>query len=75
MSDDSENTPQSGLSQALAALQNLRSEHRFLDMQITTLYEMGVTDMLKIARMKKTKLRLKDRIRALEERVTPDIIA
>jgi len=31
--------------------------------------------MVRIQRMKKTKLALKDKIRALEDQITPDIIA
>jgi len=34
-----------------------------------------VVDQLKVARLKKEKLQLKDRIADLEDRVTPDIIA
>jgi len=36
---------------------------------------MGAVDMLKIGRMKKIKLRLKDRIARIEDLLTPDIIA
>ncbi len=53
----------------------LRREHRSIDREIDALIETGVADMLKIRRMKKVKLALKDRIRALEDELTPDIIA
>lgn len=60
---------------SLARLEQLRAEHRRLDTDIKALHELGITDMLKIARLKKMKLRLKDRIAALEDKLTPDIIA
>ena len=58
-----------------ARIIQLRGEHRALDGQITALIETGVADQLKIARLKKEKLFLKDRISALEDQLTPDIIA
>lgn len=62
-------------SDKLAMLEKLRAEHRHLDSDIRALYDLGINDMLKIARMKKLKLRIKDRIMALEDDITPDIIA
>jgi len=56
-------------------LQQLRDKHRQLDNEINALREIGAVDMLKIGRMKKVKLRLKDRIAAIEDSLTPDIIA
>ena len=56
-------------------LKQLRDEHRQLDNEIHALRETGAVDMLKIGRMKKLKLRLKDRIAAIEDSLTPDIIA
>lgn len=56
-------------------LKQLRDEHRQLDNEIRALRETGAVDMLKIGRMKKVKLRLKDRIAAIEDSLTPDIIA
>jgi hypothetical protein len=54
----------------------LRREHRELDEAIRALEEApGVPDMLTIRRRKKEKLVLKDRIRHLEDRLLPDIIA
>ncbi len=62
-----------------AALRKLlgefRVEHRYMDAEITALRETGATDMINIARMKKLKLRLKDKIAKLEDMLTPDIIA
>lgn len=63
------------LTETLAELDALKQQHRHLDSEVAALQEMGVTDMLKIARMKKMKLLLKDQIRALEDKITPDIIA
>lgn len=56
-------------------LAELRVEHRRIDQAITALVETGVADMLKVRRMKKVKLQLKDRIQFLEDQLTPDIIA
>jgi len=53
----------------------LRQEHRDLDDAIHALHERGVPDMLTLQRLKRQKLALKDKIAALEDRVTPDIIA
>ena len=56
-------------------LQQLKEDHRQLDTEINALRETGAVDMLKVGRMKKIKLRLKDRISAVENLLTPDIIA
>lgn len=56
-------------------LSNLKLEHRRIDTEIKALQEIGVTDMLKISRMKKIKLSLKDQITFIENQITPDIIA
>lgn len=53
----------------------LKREHRELDDAIRALEEEGSRDMLTIRRRKKEKLALKDRIRLLEDRLLPDIIA
>ena len=53
----------------------LRQEHRDLDDAITTLQDRQAADVLAIKRLKKQKLALKDKIVALEDKVTPDIIA
>ncbi|MEM9970570.1 MAG: DUF465 domain-containing protein [Pseudomonadota bacterium] len=53
----------------------LRHEHRDLDDAIRALEETGTGDMFTIRRLKKQKLSLKDRIAALEDQITPDIIA
>lgn len=57
------------------ALSALRADHRHLDEEIIALREMGAVDMLKIRRMKKIKLKVKDKIARIEDALTPDIIA
>lgn len=59
----------------LALLKRLRAEHRVIDEEINAMIETGVKDMLKIKRMKKIKLAMKDRIAFIENQLTPDIIA
>jgi hypothetical protein len=56
-------------------LTELRQEHRDLDAAIAAMVESGRMDTVRIQRMKKRKLALKDRISALEDRLLPDIIA
>ena len=53
----------------------LKREHRELDEAIQALEAEGARDMLTIRRKKKEKLVLKDRIRLIEDRLLPDIIA
>ena len=50
-------------------------EHRDLDDAIHALVEKGTADQLTVQRLKKRKLRLKDLIARIEDRLTPDIIA
>lgn len=57
-------------------LAQLRQEHRDLDLAIAAMIESPKTmDTLRIQRLKKRKLVLKDRIATLEDRLLPDIIA
>ena len=56
-------------------LERLRAEHRTLDEEIAALRLAGTADQLEIARMKKRKLRLRDEIEQLSDRMIPDIIA
>lgn len=53
----------------------LRQQHRDLDAAIDALTRSGLSDPLRIQRLKKQKLRLKDEIAALEDSLLPDIIA
>lgn len=53
----------------------LRLEHRDLDDAITQLIALGTFEELKIKRMKKRKLQLRDAIARLEDKLIPDILA
>lgn len=57
------------------SLNTMKLEHRRIDEEIAELLEAVESDQLKISRMKKQKLTLKDEIRQLEDRLMPDIIA
>ena len=61
--------------QVRVRLEAARSEHRDLDAAIDALVTTAVPDQLRIARLKKRKLRLKDEIAMLEDELIPDIIA
>lgn len=52
-----------------------KQEHHDLDAAIRALVERSTGDQLTIQRLKKQKLRLKDQIAQIEDRLTPDIIA
>ncbi len=56
-------------------LEVLRREHRDLDAAIDALQAEGRADQLTLKRLKKRKLSLKDQISAIEDDLTPDIIA
>lgn len=60
------------LQERLAAL---RVEHGDLDAAIAALAGVALPDQLRVARLKKRKLRLKDEIGAIESMIVPDIIA
>jgi hypothetical protein len=53
----------------------LKMEHRDLDVAIIALTENGTDDQLRLARLKKRKLALRDEITVLEGQMVPDIIA
>ncbi len=53
----------------------LRQEHRDLDTAIDALVSSGQADTIRLQRLKKRKLALKDRIAGLEDQLLPDIIA
>ncbi|MDX2155294.1 MAG: YdcH family protein [Hyphomicrobiaceae bacterium] len=53
----------------------LRDEHRALDQEIVALEARPDADQLTIKRLKKRKLLVKDQITAVEDQLTPDIIA
>ena len=58
-----------------AQLARLRQEHRDLDVAIAALSDSTRGDPIRIRRLKKQKLALKDRIARLEDQLLPDIIA
>ena len=60
---------------AAARLVRLRTEHRDLDAAIEALRTTAAPDQLQLARLKKRKLRLRDEIAQIEDRLIPDIIA
>jgi hypothetical protein len=59
----------------LARVAELRQEHQDLDAAIAALETLAGPDQIQIARLKKKKLALRDQIAALEDQLTPDIIA
>jgi hypothetical protein len=56
-------------------LEVMKREHRDLDESIRALTDRGTADQLMLQRLKRNKLRLKDKIAVIEDRLTPDIIA
>ena len=53
----------------------LRGEHRDLDAEIAAHEVAALADQLRIQRLKKRKLSIKDRIQGIEDQLRPDIIA
>lgn len=58
-----------------ALLARLEQEHRDLDAAIAALAASPGSDLIQVQRLKKRKLVLRDKIRQLEDQLTPDIIA
>jgi hypothetical protein len=56
-------------------LARLKQEHRDLDEAILALEDAAQRDQLRLTRLKKRKLGLKDEIARLEDQLLPDIIA
>jgi hypothetical protein len=56
-------------------LARLQQEHRDLDAAIAALQSSPSSDLIQVQRLKKRKLVLRDRIRDVEDQLTPDIIA
>ena len=69
------NTKDNTQDQNLAQLHQLESEHRDLDDVIERLSEDKPFDQLKLQRLKKRKLALRDEITKLRSQILPDIIA
>lgn len=58
-----------------ARLALLRQEHADLDAAVGALQGEPIPDMLRLARLKKRKLQLRDQIAQLDDKLTPDLIA
>jgi hypothetical protein len=58
-----------------ALLARLQQEHRDLDAAIVALDTSPGSDLIQVQRLKKRKLILRDKIRQIEDQLTPDIIA
>lgn len=58
-----------------AKLAELVQEHRDLDAAIAAMTDSGPADQLRLTRLKKRKLQLKDQIAQIEDSLLPDIIA
>ena len=56
-------------------LARLQQEHRDLDAAIAALASAPGADVIQVQRLKKRKLVLRDKIRLIEDQLTPDIIA
>ncbi|MGH6788138.1 MAG: YdcH family protein [Pseudolabrys sp.] len=56
-------------------LARLQQEHRDLDAAIAALAFSPGSDIIQVQRLKKRKLVLRDKIRQIEDQLTPDIIA
>ncbi|HEY6831434.1 MAG TPA: DUF465 domain-containing protein [Pseudolabrys sp.] len=56
-------------------LARLQQEHRDLDAAIAALAYSPGSDLIQVQRLKKRKLVLRDKIRQIEDLLTPDIIA
>jgi hypothetical protein len=50
-------------------------DERDLDAAIDALHQSPAPDLLRLQRLKKRKLQLRDRIAFIEDQITPDIIA
>ena len=69
------NSEDDNQNQTIAQLHQLESEHRDLDDVIERLGDDKPFDQLKLQRLKKRKLALKDEIIKLRSQILPDIIA
>ena len=58
-----------------ARIADLKQQHYDLDSSVAALEAGTRLDQIQIARLKKKKLALRDQIAALEDQLTPDIIA
>jgi hypothetical protein len=70
--DDPSDGEEAGLRSRLASM---RIEHQDLDAAVHALEHVPNPDQIRIARLKKKKLALRDEIVRIEDQITPDIIA
>lgn len=56
-------------------LDKIRQEHRSLDEEIKLMLEQSGKDIVRVQRLKKRKLQLKEQIVKIEDSLIPDIIA
>ncbi len=75
MEDDDDPLTPAEEKELKARLRFLQQEHADLDAAIDALGAMPIPDQLRIARMKRRKLSLRDEIVKIEDRILPDIIA
>lgn len=75
MTDDDDTNINTKVFSGLWRLKELRVAHRDLDAAITALDRFAAEDQLRIRRLKKEKLRLKDLIARLESALIPDLNA
>ncbi len=63
------------VSAARRRLAQLRQEHEDLDASVQALEAVGHADQIRVARLKKKKLVLRDEMVRLDDQLVPDIIA
>ncbi len=73
--ENENNNVESGAFSSLERLRELRMSHRDLDDLIDRLSEDPLVDQLRLRRLKKRKLQLKDTIARLESELIPDLNA
>ena len=75
MSGRDKNDTDEEQSQLMKRLEQLTLEHRDLDEVIFQMGAEPMVDVLRLQRFKKRKLAIKDEIRAIHQKLLPDIIA
>lgn len=75
MDGETDNNVENEAFQGLERLRELRMSHRDLDDLIDRLSEDPLVDQLRLRRLKKRKLQLKDMINRLESELIPDLNA
>jgi hypothetical protein len=67
--------PDDDLAEIRRALVSAREAHEALASEVAALQEEAQPDQIRLARLKKRKLALKDHVARLENMLTPDLIA